>query len=127
MLNRIFQCLKFFLNEEFKESVWLNLNLPTDENVLIGCIYRSPSSTFSNNELLEDLLKRAENFNSDHILVVGDFNYKFINWSSLEVPGERLSRKFLECIDDLFWVQHCTLPTRIREREEPSVLDLIFF
>ncbi|XP_033126841.1 uncharacterized protein LOC117124646 [Anneissia japonica] len=111
---------------EFVESVWVKVNLRVNESILIGCVYRSPNSSNNNNLLLLELLKKADDFNVDHVVVVGDFNYKFINWETMEVPMEKHSRDFLECTDDLFWFQHCKIATRFRNDNEPSTLDLVF-
>ena len=51
-----------------------------------------------------------------------------INWESntTNVGEYHRATKFVECIRDTFWFQHIKLPTRVRQGNEPSVLDLIF-
>lgn len=57
-----------------------------------------------------------------------DFNFKEVNWTNhtTSVGEEHLATLFLETIRDSFFHQHVIQPTRIRQGQEPSVLDLIF-
>ena len=65
---------------------------------------------------------------NSELIVVGDFNFKDIDWvtysstKSLNHP----EFKFVENIKDLFLFQHVNEPTRYRENNKPSTLDLIF-
>ena len=61
-----------------------------------------------------------------YILVCGDFNFKEIDGENEFLGGnhQRIS-VFMETIQDLFLKQHVTEPTRYRNGEEPSLLDLI--
>ena len=63
-----------------------------------------------------------------HILITGDFNYKDIDWLTIEskVDIESDTSIFLENIRDLYLTQHVTQPTRFRENQNDSCLDLIF-
>ena len=48
-------------NTQFNESLWCNIKLNSSKNnIIIGTIYRSPSSTCGNNELLIDLLNEID-------------------------------------------------------------------
>ena len=61
-----------------------------------------------------------------HILVSGDFNFKEIDWENEYVRGNHQHISlFTETLQDLFLKQHVTEPTRYRNGEEPSLLDLI--
>lgn len=62
-----------------------------------------------------------------HPLIVGDFNHKEIGWDSLstEMGPNHPASLFLETIRDLFSFQHIKQPTRYREGNQPSVLDLV--
>ena len=62
-----------------------------------------------------------------HKLVVGDFNYKQIDWENWQTPKPESSEEyqFISSIQDIYWFQHVTAPTRYREGVEPSTLDLI--
>ena len=63
-----------------------------------------------------------------HKLIVGDFNYKQIDWDTWFTPKNENSNEqmFIDCIQDMYWYQHTLTPTRYREGEEPSILDLVF-
>ena len=57
----------------------------------------------------------------------GDFNYRAIYWSNFSGTGDNCRiEPFLDTIDDLFLFQHINEPTRYREEETPSLLDLVF-
>ena len=62
------------------------------------------------------------------MLVMGDFNFKEIDWENLESTENenRISSLFLEGIKDTYFFQHCKESTRYRENQVPSLLDLIF-
>ena len=63
-----------------------------------------------------------------HLLIVGDFNIKDINWVDMTSATDEahISTKFIECIRDCFLLQHVMEPTRFRSDNVPSLLDLIF-
>ena len=63
-----------------------------------------------------------------HVLVFGDFNFKEINWidGSVDANDMHPASKFYDTIQDLYLFQHVIKPTRYREGQEPSLLDLIF-
>jgi hypothetical protein len=112
----------------YRESVWCELNLKNSDKLLIGCIYRSPDkSTDLNNQALLDLVTKASNLDKSHLVVVGDFNMRSIDWTTWTV-GEsenHIASKFLESLRDCYLTQHVTMPTRYRADQQPSVLDLI--
>ena len=112
----------------FKESVWCKIQLQNHDSLILGCLYRSPNSNDDNNQALEDLLKNISNRQESHKLLLGDFNMPEINWESntTTVGEDHKATKFVECIRDTFWFQHVKHPTRVRQGNEPSVLDLIF-
>ena len=59
---------------------------------------------------------------------MGDFNFSDINWSDMTTTAneQHSTTIFIESIRDSYLFQHVTEPTRIRENNEPSLLDLIF-
>ena len=63
-----------------------------------------------------------------HKHIRGDFNFRDINWSDMTAASneQHNSILFIESIRDSFLFQHVTVPTRIREDNEPLILDLIF-
>ena len=64
----------------------LNTTGLSDKNILIGCIYRAPSSSRENNDLLCDLIRLSDNYNQQtQMLICGDFNYNCICWETNSV------------------------------------------
>jgi hypothetical protein len=47
------------LNENFNESVWCEIIASQNEKLLVGLIYRSPSSSQQNNDMLLSTINRA--------------------------------------------------------------------
>ena len=63
---------------------------------------------------------------ADKIVIVGDFNFKQINWKDQIVNGSIYSQpaKFYSCIEDSFLKQHVMDYTRKRGKSKESLLDL---
>ena len=99
----------------------LTLKLRGHDNLLVGCLYQSSSSDIT--AFLCDLLKSLSGYS--HILICGDFNYPDINWS-LSSCSNHNSELFLNTVQDLFFFQHVSKPTRYRSDSTPHILDLIF-
>ncbi|KAK3106090.1 hypothetical protein FSP39_012594 [Pinctada imbricata] len=113
---------------EFKESVWVKINLKDNDKLLLGCVYKSPSSTEENHKLLNDMVRNinAEDIYS-HILVAGDFNFPDINWTTWN-SQDKQSIDFIESLRDGYLGQMIDMidkPTRFRINQTPSLLDLI--
>ena len=75
--------LKCFINEsltndEYEESLWCNIWFGSDP-LLLGIVYRPPCSNIIKNQLLNNLLSRACQSKPSCKLIVGDFNYPFID------------------------------------------------
>ena len=111
------------------EHLWLTIKLKHQDSLVLGCIYRSPSSNFTTNtEAVGDLLCGVVNTLPSHlVMITGDFNYSDINWTnwclsdSLHSP----SQHFIETLQDCYLFQHVTEPTRFRTGHSPHILDLI--
>ena len=113
--------------QDFEESVWIDL-ITAAGKILIGCIYRSPSSATENDDLLKQLLRKA--MDSQHIyvnvVIVGDFNIPEIDWNTNAILGNSgLAHAFIDLLDDLYLNQLITKPTRVREGQQSNVLDLL--
>ena len=119
------QCLD--IGPYFKESVRCPIKLKGCDNLLLGVIYRSQSQSSANTASLNALLKSIgldQKFS--HKCVVGDFNYRNINWSAQHLCGEDSEEeKFLDAVAGGFWHQHVTSPTRARGTDTPNLLDLV--
>jgi len=59
---------------------------------------------------------------------MGDFNYPKINFEHYEVSASVDSSlaKFFDKTQDMFLIQNVFQPTRMRENQAPSILDLVF-
>lgn len=116
----------------FKDAVWIQIHSP-GEATLIGCIYRSgsPETARLYDNSLHDVLRHVSQLDSfSQHLIVGDFNHSSIRWNpEPEDPTNVLNTpesNFIECYRDTFYHQHTTEPTRFRENQRPSQLDLVF-
>ena len=76
---------------------------------------------------LKTLFSKNRDLKYSHILLMGDFNMKEISWveMSTTVGEDHIAYLFLEAVRDCFFYQHVIEPTRIREQNTPSSLDLI--
>ena len=115
-------------NFKSDESIWIRIKLKGCDSLLVGNIYRSPSSSKENNLSLNELLITALDLKDTHTLIVGDLNYGNLNWELLQSHEslEHSSSLFMETIKDLFLYQHVVEDTRFRVGQSPSRLDLIF-
>ncbi len=115
-------------NIVYETSIWCEVKLNGNDNLLVGLVYRSPNeSTDENNKALRQQLTTASNTGFTHFLIFGDFNYREINWSMNTVAGGTNSEPqlFMDTVHDLLLVQHVEKPTRGREGQKPSLLDLV--
>ena len=116
------------VGSSYQESVWITIGLQGGDELLVGCIYRSPNSDKNNNECLRSSIKEAYNMNKSHILIVGDFNYPRIDWESWYTPGDDTSSDeyiFIETLRDTYLHQHVVSHTRGRGTDQPRLLDLV--
>ena len=93
---------------EFEEYKLVSVKIDKSTDVLIAAIYRSDSGTSQNNANLLTLLKEINQMKQSHKLVVGDFNYKHINWDTWSTSKNESSdeQSFINCIQDMYWYQH---------------------
>ena len=112
----------------FSEYKLLSIKIDKNTDFLVAAIYRSDSGTKENNENLPKLLKEINEMKQSHKLILGDFNYKEIDWETWSTSKSETSdeQSFINCIQDQYWYQHVTSPTRYRAGVEPSTLDLVF-
>ena len=115
----------------FEEVCLLEIRLRGGDTLLFGCCYRSPTTTDgsdTNNNNLISLMKCVSLKKYSHVCIVGDFNYKSIDWTVWKTKQSDGSKeaKFIEGVRDSYLYQHVERATRRRERDEPSTLDLVF-
>ena len=115
-------------NVQGDDAIWCWVRLSNEARILVGCMYRSPTSTGANNtNFMNQIVRASEVANQNRLLIMGDFNVKEINWEEDEAEGEirTLQSRFFECTKDSYLIQHVYAPTRFRNDQE-STLDLIF-
>ena len=112
---------------EFEESLWCNIKITKEHNIIFGGIYRSPSSDNDNNVLLPAILQEVTQIKHDHIIIAGDFNLKQIDWESRQVTGAQDSYQYkvFDAVNDLFLTETVQEPTRFRGSDQPSKLDWV--
>ena len=116
---------------QFEEACLLEIRLRAGDTMLFACCYRSPtasSTSEKNNERLNRLLLTISKKTYSHRCIVGDFNYRDIDWCSWTAQHGEESKeaKFIETIRDCYFFQHVQQATRRRGNDQPSRLDLIF-
>ena len=111
----------------YESSLWTNIKITNNHNIIIGTIYRSPNSNGENNNKLLDLLQEVTKLKHDHIIINGDFNLKQIDWESNHVSGisDSYQNRVFDCVNDLFLTEVIKEPTRFRGTNTPSNLDWV--
>ena len=117
-------------NQNFQEVCLLKIRLRGGDTLLFECCYRSPTTTGTtnaNNDNLIRLMKCVSLKNYSHICIVGDFNFKSIDWSTWrsKLGDNSNESKFIEGVRDSYLYQHVESPTRARGNDGPSILDLV--
>ena len=117
------QSTGFSPKTEFPEHVWCRIPNHGGQDLLVGVCHRTPTFDVFAVDLDELLRRLIQEVGHRHLLMMGDFNYGDIDWSSPGAePATEASKLFLDCLDDCFLTQHVTEPTRITGK---SVLDLV--
>ena len=126
-IREVLGATDFEVIDSCQDCVWCKLSLAKGDKLILGCIYRSPHSTVENITKLYDMLTNVCAINPSHMLILGDFNFKEINWNlfNCNVNETHHAYKFLECVRDCYLFQHVKQPTRFRNGQEPSILDLV--
>ena len=109
-----------------EDHVWIELT-SGNSKILCGCVYRSPTTTedtsSQSTDKVTELIQTAYKMNTN-LLICGDFNYKEIDWITEYAPS-KYHQDFIETLRDCFLHQNVTEPTRYRENQAHSLLDLI--
>ena len=114
------------MGTRFQECVFVKVDLNSSEKLLIGCIYRSPSSDEDNVRELNQLIRLIGEKSREYknIVLVGDFNFPNIDWN-LCTGKDDMSDNFIEAVRDAFLYQVVEENTRSRVDQNPSLIDLI--
>ena len=70
---------KVELQNNFKEYVCCQIKLNDHDKLIIGCFYRSPSSTRQDFINMSSLIKYIVDLKPSHLLIMGDFNLREIH------------------------------------------------
>ena len=108
-----------------KEAMIIELNINKTEKIAIALIYRSPSSSIENNAEVIAQLESICKMKAKSKVIVGDFNFKEIEWEAHQGSGEE-QKKLLEWSETNYMQQVVSETTRQRGENRPSRLDLIF-
>ena len=92
------------LDNSFKESVFIKCQLEREENAIFGLLYRSPNSTDEDNKQLNTTLQTAAEIPTNHLIIMGDFNYPDIDWENERSTAgdERAACIFYKATKDAF-------------------------
>ncbi|MES9879908.1 MAG: reverse transcriptase family protein [Sedimenticola sp.] len=112
------------LNSIYDDASWCNW-IVDNQTIILGVIYRSPSSHDSY-VTVNRLLTEATN-SGNRLLIAGDFNMKDIDWTQYTTCHSEThhEHKFIECIQDNFLFQHISEVTRVRDNQSSNILDLV--
>ncbi len=121
-VRSVLKPIEYSTGTKYPEHVWCKIRGSKNQELLIGVCYRSGDTKIyadGCHVLLRELLTEVS---TQHTLILGDFNYKDIDWCSNSLmPAANVDcQMFLACLEDNFYMQHVTTPTRGN-----SVLDLI--
>ena len=112
----------------YVDAVWCTVTMNGTDKLLVGCVYRSPNISTSDEEQLNDMMIQACCFKVSHKLIMGDFNHPDIDWitgTCCRGPGHS-AVAFLDIVNDAFLFQHCLEPTHSRPGQVHNTLDLVF-
>ena len=95
-------------------------------SLIIACVFRSPNSTADNTNSLNQTLRALAKRYYSNLVVLGDFNYPKIDWTHCTTTTNTNDPNFmfLETIRDCFLQQYVKSPTRGRNCDNPSLIDL---
>ena len=104
------------------EAMFIEIILPDRKNLVVGCIYRHPSSKLSvddfNEKYIQPILHKISKEKKECALM-GDFNIDF-----LKSLGSNAASKFYSSLQSYFYTPFILQPTRLRSK---TLIDNIFF
>jgi hypothetical protein len=103
------------LNKLKSESLWIQLQLTPKSTLVVGVCYRSQTAK---DEEVVDMFSTIELASKTQALILGDFNYPGIDWSTFSC--ETVAQPFLDLVQNCFLYQHVKTPTR-----GDNILDLV--
>ena len=104
------------LGEVQAEIIWIQISPSIHHRWLIGGCYRPEEDEF---QILNKLTTSISDVSDQNCLLLGDFNFRGIDWDTLEGNQPR-DNLFLEILEDNMMSQLVTEPTR-----KENILDLV--
>ena len=103
------------------ESTFIELDLPNQSNMIVGCIYKHPSFSkrYFTDEYLQAVLDKT-NRERKILVILGDFNINLLDDQSLDV------NHFVDCLSSNSVLPLITLPTRFSNTHNETLIDNIF-
>lgn len=106
------------------EAIVLNIQISTYRFCLV-CVYRPPGVSLVRDRELIDYLTQLT-IRNENIIILGDFNYPLINWSTLTLSQfDQASEMFIDFYKNTGLKQIVDFKTRFRNGQS-SMLDLLF-
>ena len=102
----------------FTNSILFSIETGSNDQLLVGVVYRSPNSNEDNNNSLYTMLEEALSVNPS-AMIIGDFNFPGINWELL--TSDNNGQRLLSISQDNFLSQHVCSGTR-----GDNIIDLVF-
>ena len=117
---------KKYIGEIHSPSMFFKLIISKEQTVNIGLIYRSPSSTDKQNEMLNKQIEQAcAIFKSkkEDLVILGDFNFPEIDWEreTSSRSDNHISSKFLKTTNENYLFQIVDKPTHLRGTQTPTL------
>ena len=103
------------------ESMFIEIIFPTKKSLIIGCIYRHPSSQISVEDFTNlhlDRILHNINLEKKHCILMGDFNIDL-----LKSETDNKSLVFYNNLSSHFFTPYVLQPTRLHSR---TLIDNIF-
>ena len=104
------------------EGMFVEILLPDRKNLVVGCIYRHPSSKLPlndfNEQYIQPILHKISKEKKECVLM-GDFNIDF-----LKTSGNNTASQFYNSLQSYFYTPFILQPTRLRSK---TLIDNIFF
>jgi len=82
---------------QFPEQIWCKLKVQVNDALLVGVCYRTANKEIFGDIAEKQLNELIEDLQSKHVILMGDFNYPDIDWSSLHSQS-RNGQSFLDSV-----------------------------
>ena len=115
------------INNMFNPSIFTTIYSSKHEYFSLGVIYRSPNSSIDDvHKISQQMSEACKRFHGvdNKLVIVGDFNFKNIDWSS-ETCTIQPDVTFFNCVQENFLFQAVHEDTHFKPNCNSSLIDLI--